>query len=418
MPPTAYTEAEIRAKLAPHAFTYQNVALPYGISTGGRDRSGTAQAIFPPDLAGKSVLDLGCNYGYFCFEAERRGAARVVGTDIDPDNLAKCRLLADCLGSRAEFLRHDVERDPMPGGFDYVLCLNLLHHLRNPLAALDRLVEATRECLVLEVASLTPRDARKLGPAMALGAPLLRRLPAILLGGRGDAQQSFFLTESAVTTLLTVHRQGFARVDIVRGGQKGRFIALARKRRIGELYVVAGVNAVGKTTFLEALEAGRCPAAAERLGLDLGAGWSRDNYGKLARQTTAEVPRMLLQYNISKFLIDGDLHLHERGLLDVIRSADTVTVATLWLPASKLLERYRAERLRKRFRLAVRSRRRRRKEAKLVALFESPDRLETLYRDWFDFAERHAGANHVVLQDEGYRVVSVAAWRQAHPAPA
>ena len=36
------------------------------------------------DVAGKSVVDLGCNLGYFTFMAARRGATRVLGCDVDP----------------------------------------------------------------------------------------------------------------------------------------------------------------------------------------------------------------------------------------------------------------------------------------------------------------------------------------------
>jgi predicted methyltransferase len=45
---------------------------------GGTDRSATRDLIFPKSLAVKTALDVGCALGYFCFEAEARGAARVV----------------------------------------------------------------------------------------------------------------------------------------------------------------------------------------------------------------------------------------------------------------------------------------------------------------------------------------------------
>lgn len=45
----------------------------------------------PNELAGKSVLDIGCNEGYFCIEARRRGAARVVGIDANPEVVRRAR---------------------------------------------------------------------------------------------------------------------------------------------------------------------------------------------------------------------------------------------------------------------------------------------------------------------------------------
>jgi tRNA (mo5U34)-methyltransferase len=38
----------------------------------------------PKDLSGRTVLDLGCNAGFYAFEMKRRGADRVVAVDSDP----------------------------------------------------------------------------------------------------------------------------------------------------------------------------------------------------------------------------------------------------------------------------------------------------------------------------------------------
>ena len=92
---SSWSEAQVRAMLDEQNFDYQNVELPYGLSTGGRDRSAVVRKIYPEDMSGKSVLDIGCKYGYFSFEAERRGATRVFGGEADPNSLAKCELLAD-----------------------------------------------------------------------------------------------------------------------------------------------------------------------------------------------------------------------------------------------------------------------------------------------------------------------------------
>ena len=37
----------------------------------------------PADLTGRTVLDIGCNAGFYSLEMKRRGAARVVGIDWD-----------------------------------------------------------------------------------------------------------------------------------------------------------------------------------------------------------------------------------------------------------------------------------------------------------------------------------------------
>ena len=42
----------------------------------------------PADLTGKSVLDIGCNAGFYSIEMKRRGADRVLGIDNDERYLA------------------------------------------------------------------------------------------------------------------------------------------------------------------------------------------------------------------------------------------------------------------------------------------------------------------------------------------
>jgi SAM-dependent methyltransferase len=408
---TEWTEEEVRVLLTQHEFTYQSVKLPYGLTTGGTDRSSTARLIYPESLAGKSVFDVGCMYGYFVFEAEERGAENCVGGEVDPANLAKCRLLASARGSRAQFLRLDIERDEIPGIFDYVLCLNVLHHLRNPLAVLEKLIACTRECLVLEVASLTSHDSRKLGLSAVLGSHLMALLPILYLGGAGKAKgagQTFFFTESAIRTLFKKHRQDFASIEFKRGGQKGRFIVVARKRRISHLYIVAGVNAVGKSTFLGNLAKGKNLEIAEEIGLDLTQPWSLKHYGGFARDREAKTPNLLLHYNISKYILDGDLHRYDRGLLDIIRCAEKVTIITFWHPPERLFDRYKSERVKSA--AGFRTRRIRRKTKRLLELYGDKARFIAIYAEWFDFAKQYAESNHVVLQEPDYRVISIDAW--------
>ena len=213
-------------------FSYQKIELPHGFSTNGRhDRSSTAQRIFPDDLSGKSVLDVGCRLGYFCFEALKRGAERVVGVDVNPDSVRKARLLADCLGFDARFEQLDVDREPIRESFDYVLGLNLLHHLANPIGSLEQLAGIARERLVLEVAALRRTDRSKAGVSRVFGR-WLERLPVIVVSpvaGEDPNSQKFFVTAAALDNLLRHPRFGFARVERVASRHKGRFITIADK---------------------------------------------------------------------------------------------------------------------------------------------------------------------------------------------
>jgi tRNA (mo5U34)-methyltransferase len=99
-------------------------------------------AALPADLRGKTVLDVGCNAGFYAFEMKRRGAARVVAIDTDRRYLAQARLASRVLGLELELRELDVYRVAELGErFDLVIFMGVLYHLRHPLLALDRLYD-------------------------------------------------------------------------------------------------------------------------------------------------------------------------------------------------------------------------------------------------------------------------------------
>lgn len=117
-----------------------------------------ARLDLPASLAGKQVLDIGAWDGFFSFEAERRGAARVVAADYYSwhgtgwGTKAGFELARAALGSRVEDVDVDV-MDLSPervGTFDIVFFLGVLYHVRHPLLALERVASVTREMLIVE----------------------------------------------------------------------------------------------------------------------------------------------------------------------------------------------------------------------------------------------------------------------------
>jgi tRNA (mo5U34)-methyltransferase len=106
----------------------------------------------PADLRGRSVLDIGCNGGFYSIEMKRRGADRVVGIDSDDRYLKQAQFAADVSGVTIEFHEmsvYDVAR--LGERFDVVLFMGVLYHLRHPLLALDLLHEhVTRDLLVFQ----------------------------------------------------------------------------------------------------------------------------------------------------------------------------------------------------------------------------------------------------------------------------
>lgn len=96
----------------------------------------------PQDLSGRSVLDIGCNGGFYAIEMKRRGAARVLGIDADEDYLAQARFAAEVTGQEIEFRALSVyDVGAIGERFDIVLFMGVLYHLRHPLLALDLIRE-------------------------------------------------------------------------------------------------------------------------------------------------------------------------------------------------------------------------------------------------------------------------------------
>jgi tRNA (mo5U34)-methyltransferase len=94
----------------------------------------------PHDLRGRSVLDIGCNGGFYSIEMKRRRAERVLGIDSDEDYVAQARFAAEVVGVEIEFRRLSVYDVAEIGEkFDIVLFMGVLYHLRHPLLALDRI---------------------------------------------------------------------------------------------------------------------------------------------------------------------------------------------------------------------------------------------------------------------------------------
>ena len=128
---------------------YHTIDFGQGLVTAGVDDTlyRLARLDFPPSLDGRSVLDIGAWDGFFSFEAERRGAARVLASDWYSwhgpgwGTKAGFELARTILGSRVEDIDIDV-MDLSPervGTFDVVLFLGVLYHLPHPLLALERI---------------------------------------------------------------------------------------------------------------------------------------------------------------------------------------------------------------------------------------------------------------------------------------
>jgi len=105
----------------------------------------------PADLTGATVLDVGCNGGFYSIEMKKRGAKYVLGIDVDDRYLSQARFAAETLGMDIDLRKCSIYAiDELPGQFDFVLFMGLFYHLRYPLYALDKLIKKVAGKLVFQ----------------------------------------------------------------------------------------------------------------------------------------------------------------------------------------------------------------------------------------------------------------------------
>jgi tRNA (mo5U34)-methyltransferase len=156
---SARDDATLRERVEALAPWFHNMDLGNGLWTAPdhflgnypRFKFDRFASALPADLTGKTVLDIGCNAGFYAIEMARRGAARVVGIDSDARYLAQAQLAAEALGVEGiEFRQLDVYRVAELGErFDLVIFMGVLYHLRHPLLALDLIREHVAGDLLL-----------------------------------------------------------------------------------------------------------------------------------------------------------------------------------------------------------------------------------------------------------------------------
>ena len=144
-----FTQEQIRRRVAELGEWFHNLDLR-GVKTAPDHFLGDYPEVkwqrfataIPDDLSGKSVLDIGCNAGFYAIEMKKRGAERVVGIDSDEKYLDQARFAAEVSGTEIEFRKLSVYRvGELQEKFDLVLFMGVLYHLRHPLLALELLHE-------------------------------------------------------------------------------------------------------------------------------------------------------------------------------------------------------------------------------------------------------------------------------------
>jgi len=102
------------------------------------------------DFKGKTMLDLGCYSGYFCFKAKQLGARYVSGIDCYDKILAVARDLNEAFGKGVNFVKADIETATW-GDYDITFLFSILHHTETPFHILKKTFKHSREYVVIEL---------------------------------------------------------------------------------------------------------------------------------------------------------------------------------------------------------------------------------------------------------------------------
>jgi len=332
--------ARIENFLNSEHLTYQKIRLGAHVSTPGLDRTSIDHILFADQLEGESILDVGSAQGRFCIEALRRGAASATGLETSPERIRHARRIAEILDVRPRpiYLHEDVEHWTAPAkSFDRVLCLNVLHHLYDPISVLRKLMFIARKRLYLEIAPVNTKGIFKVTSFFT--SWLASNAPVIVLGNPKDTRRTadgaFILTPKTLSIIINGHTQAFEPVIIHRSSFKNRFVIEARRRQINHLVVVAGVTSVGKSTFIERLKS---PELRQRFGIAdrYVTFFCHDEFDKLAK---GPIETLVFHYDLLR-PFDRPLQSHGRDpALTLLSSAEKITLITLFNSAEELAKR-------------------------------------------------------------------------------
>jgi tRNA (mo5U34)-methyltransferase len=174
--------------------------------------------VIPKDLTGKSVLDIGCNSGFFSLEMKKRGASRVVGVDIMPHLLAQSRFAAHWFGLPLELYEcgaYDVRL--LESQFDIVVFIGVLYHLKHPLYALEQIASVCKETMYFQsvvrgpAGDVEPLEDYPVTEAAIFDQPAWPKLYFIEKKFNGDESNWWFATRSCLKAMART--SGFSEVQ-------------------------------------------------------------------------------------------------------------------------------------------------------------------------------------------------------------
>lgn len=206
-----FTPEQVEEILTCFQFGPHSTQIYERVATQDDDRSDTIKKI-KSYLVDRSVLLIGCGYGFHCFEAERHTRGRIVGLEPKRETFLGASLLKTLKNSNVVFQFEDImENDSLPQ-FDTVLLLNVVHHQENAIDVLLKAAAIARRTLIIELPG--PSDVKLESPPNA-ESTIACDLPYTGDGLPGCGDQMFPFAEKAIHTVLSDHDKLFESIEFL-----------------------------------------------------------------------------------------------------------------------------------------------------------------------------------------------------------
>jgi 2-polyprenyl-3-methyl-5-hydroxy-6-metoxy-1,4-benzoquinol methylase len=161
----------------------------------------TVATLLGSDAANTSVLDIGCNLGFFSLDLADRGVGHVQGIDLRPPNVARAQFLAEHFGvDNVEFAVRDVDTLGSAEQWDVVLNLGVLYHVVNPLQFIRQTYELCRRFAIID----TVVHREPVAAYFLVGDRDVRR--------PGEGRESYELRPTYRAAIETIRYAGFREV--------------------------------------------------------------------------------------------------------------------------------------------------------------------------------------------------------------
>ena len=204
---------------------HQRIELVDGHVLEGQDKAPMAKIIFDEiDLKGKTVLDVGTAYGFFCYETIKRGAEKAVGIEYNNDRYEVAKQINQIKEENVDIIKLNLEKDELKEEFDIVLLLNVVHHLTYPIESIKKLASISKELIIVEFPTPANNKMIRRSKLNRFFMWLVKDYPIITIGNK-EYHNTYYFSKKAFKAIFQTHTKLFKKINFKKSCKDERWIA-------------------------------------------------------------------------------------------------------------------------------------------------------------------------------------------------